>query len=119
MEFCDACNNMLYIKNDDDDSRNVKYYCKNCTFEKDITIDNKSKLIIQNTFDVSNQLLTNLNSNIEYDKTIPHVDNIQCPYKDCVKKEEDKNDVMYIKTDINNIKFIYYCTYCKQFWENK
>jgi DNA-directed RNA polymerase subunit M/transcription elongation factor TFIIS len=119
MEFCDCCDNMLYIRDSEDDKFDVKYYCKNCSFEKEISKDNKSKLIIQNMFNMDDHSIDNLTPNIEYDKTIPHVDNIECPNKECSKPKDKSNDVMYVKTDIINIKYVYYCTHCKQFWENK
>ena len=121
MEFCDFCDNMLYIKSNEDDAFDVKYYCKNCSFEKSLsTNENKSTMIVQNRYDVSKNVdyKSIINKHIVHDPTIPHIDNIPCPNEQCTKGESDGNDVMYIKVDNINLKFIYYCTYCKHFWEN-
>ena len=36
MDFCNLCENMLYIKIDIDDENKLKNYCKNCNFEKEL-----------------------------------------------------------------------------------
>lgn len=119
MEFCNFCENMLYIKDKEDDKFDVKYYCKNCNFEKPLSADNSSTLIITNRCSENVVNMTNvINKNIIHDPTIPHIDNIQCPNKECTKPNEKHNDVMYIKTDNINLRFVYYCVYCKKFWEN-
>jgi len=117
MEFCNFCNNMMYIKDDEDDKFNVKLYCKCCSYEKQISNENSSTLILQNTYDKKVDYKKHINPNIEYDITIPHVDNICCPNENCSKKESEKNDVMYIKIDHINLIYVYYCTYCKHFWK--
>ena len=61
-----------------------------------------------------------LNTNIEYDKSIPHVNHIPCINKktnECSKPNNTDNDVMYIKYDTKNMNYIYYCTFCKTFWK--
>ena len=35
MEFCELCNNMIYIKNDDEN--NLVLYCKHCYYSNVIT----------------------------------------------------------------------------------
>ena len=119
MDFCNYCNNMLYIKDNEEDKFDVKYYCKNCNFEKPLSVESKTTLIIQNKYSENSLNIENLiNDNIIHDPTIPHIDNIQCPNSNCTKPESQGNDIMYIKTDNTNLKFVYYCTFCKHFWEN-
>lgn len=120
MEFCHFCNNMLYIKDDPDDAFDVKLYCKNCQFQKPLSDSKQTKLVIQNIYNANNVIdyKNILNENIIHDPTIPHIDNIKCPNEGCTKPKDAGNDILYIKIDTVNLKFIYYCTYCKQFWEN-
>lgn len=120
MEFCELCENMLYIKNNPEDAFDVKYYCKNCQFEKPLSEKQESTLIIQNIYNANNSddYSNFINEHIIHDPTIPHIDNIPCPNSQCSKPDNKTNDVMYIKVDNINLKFIYYCTYCKHFWEN-
>lgn len=115
MEFCDYCNNMYYIKENDDNS--IEYYCKNCGSKREIKTDTNSKLILENNYEEDNQKYFQfLNPFIIHDHTIPHVNNVQCKNKECTKPTNTDNDVMYIKYDEKSIKFVYYCVHCKYFW---
>jgi len=127
---------MYYIKQQDDLS--MMYYCKNCNSEKQlntsitvnnndnndnddnaITTQNKSHKILSNNFEIGNSTYKQyLNDNIIYDHTIPHVNNIVCKNTNCTKKDEEDNDVMYIKYDKTNIRYLYYCVHCHHFWIN-
>jgi DNA-directed RNA polymerase subunit M/transcription elongation factor TFIIS len=119
MQFCDFCNNMLYIKVDEDNHLNVSMYCKNCKYNQELSKENTQKLYIQNMYNRDNYSYDQyLNKNIEYDRTIPHINNIECIYEDCTKKKTEDNDIMYIKYDEINMKYLYYCVHCKQFWKN-
>lgn len=117
MDFCKFCENMLYIKDNEDHV--VKLYCKNCNFEKLLAEDTTSKLVLQNFYRSDINKSRVFTQNIEYDKTIPHVDNLNCPNNKCSKPKNEPNDVMYMNTDSVNLKYVYYCVFCKQFWENK
>ena len=122
MEFCEFCNNMYYIKekSDQDDTQDLIYYCKNCGSEKEIKDGQYSKKILSNDCDtMQSKYLQYINPNIIYDLTIPHVNNVTCTNDSCIKKPSESNDVMYIKYDHRNIKYVYFCTYCKYFWINK
>jgi hypothetical protein len=55
-----------------------------------------------------------MNTNIKYDKTLPHVNNIKCPDTNCKKT----TDTIYIKYDLNNMKYLYFCCNCEKFWKN-
>nr|QOI90427.1 hypothetical protein HWQ62_00291 [Pyramimonas orientalis virus] len=119
MDFCSFCDNMLYIKDTEEDKFNVMYYCKNCSYEKPLSTESTSTLIIQNKYSDNNINMNNvINENIIHDPTIPHINNIVCPNTQCIKPKDKNNDIMYIKVDNVNLKFVYYCTYCKYFWEN-
>lgn len=127
MRFCDVCDNMLYVSTDADE--NLKMYCKNCNFHKSIMKDSVLVLSEQYKGQTSNENAREeycihhvnyaddtrgykqfLTPNIKYDKTLPRVNNISCPSK-CEKKE-----VIYIKYDPINMKFLYYCCVCEKFW---
>jgi len=61
-----------------------------------------------------------LNEYTKEDPRLPHVKNLQCPNVDCpsrVGKEE--SDVIYIKYDTINMKFLYICTKCNTNWRSR
>jgi hypothetical protein len=51
------------------------------------------------------------------DPTLPHMKTLRCPKESCdSRKDVSKQDVIYIKTDPINLKFIYKCTVCEKEW---
>jgi DNA-directed RNA polymerase II subunit RPB9 len=112
MKFCKVCDNMLYI-NVDTDSQELSYTCKNCGFEEKEGEMKESILISEKKFNQDNALLTNfLNPNIKYDNTLPRVNNIVCPR--CTQTE-----TIFIKYDHANMKYLYFCCKCDNFWRNE
>jgi hypothetical protein len=132
MKFCEYCQNMLYIIIDSE--KCLKYQCKNCNFDKQITTndDTLPTTILKNTYideeksKDCNECVMNinyaddarnynhyLNKNIKFDKTLPHVNNIKCLDKTCTKE----TDTIYIKYDHNNMKYLYFCCNCESFWK--
>ena len=133
MKFCDYCQNMLYVIVDSD--KHLKYQCKNCNHDEQITssTDTESMIILKNTYDTKTVINEEcdkcvmtinyaddarnynqyINKNIKFDNTLPHVNNIKCPDKECVKE----TDTIYMKYDINNMKYLYFCCNCEKFWK--
>lgn len=121
MEFCPDCDYMLYIESkpheDDENVFTTENICKNCGYTREI---GDKMLIISDTntsYDTNIKIAPYLQENIIHDPTIPHVTDIQCPFQDCTKKPNQENDVMYMKYDHINMKYVYKCTYCKQSWK--
>lgn len=110
MKFCDNCNNMLYFSVEGD---NLKYYCKNCNFS---VIDNfaaKAECVLESHHTATKQgnYRQFMNKNIKYDPTLPRVNNIDCP--SCTTKP---NEVIYMKYDPVEMKYLYFCCHCENFW---
>jgi len=116
MEFCDFCCNMLYIRDEENNRYLVQYYCKNCGFNKPISEESKTIPVIRNMYTNENNHARYLNPDLVHDPTIPHVDNIPCPNENCSRKSDEKQDVIFMKYDVNQIKFVYMCVHCKMFW---
>ena len=120
MEFCENCSNMLYISvdNTDEDKSILKNYCKNCNFSKELP-NNESRAIIENVYENTENINYKLfiNPHIKYDPTLPRVNNIKCINKECSKKKDEMDEVIYIKYDNENMKYLYYCVYCEKFWK--
>ena len=133
MHFCKNCKNMSYIRisSEKDDEGNVKelgskliYYCKNCGTEDDsITKDN----VCVSTTHIKKQDTSfhhMINKYTKMDPTLPHVKNIKCPNSSCPTnrviegdEEEIKSDVIYIRYDNVNLKFVYLCSICDHVWK--
>jgi DNA-directed RNA polymerase subunit M/transcription elongation factor TFIIS len=118
MKFCNVCDNMLYIEVRD--NGNMLWNCVYCVApdpSANEKVTNASVLV--SSVDYKNEkakyqhLMTPY---IHKDPTIPHVSNIPCPNPECTKKPEDDDDVIYVKYDYDNLKYMYSCTHCKFFW---
>ncbi len=120
MHFCENCDNMYYVYiNETDDA--IQHFCRNCgNINTDINVQNSLVYNYKkhNTDDL--KLYTHINKYTKFDPTLPRADNIPCPNVDCISNT-DKNtkpDVIYVKYDNANIKFIYICAHCDTSWRN-
>ena len=132
MHFCDKCNNMLYIKLMTEDSDNLVYYCRNCgnseyTIDKDNICVSKTDIVIrEKAYD------HDINEYTKLDPTLPRTNNIKCPNQSCSSniisgiEEQDTtgnsienkvNEVIYLRYDDINMKYIYMCTLCNKIWK--
>ena len=120
MKFCSTCNNMYYISVSDTEVDKLEYYCRNCG-NKDDAND------IPGTMSVSNVQLVNdvtnmshiINKYTKLDPTIPRISNIQCPNVECPTNKDDKHkaEILYIRYDEDNLKYIYMCSTCDTTWK--
>lgn len=119
MRFCENCDNMYYIKISESNEE-LLYYCRKCGKE-DNTVDSYtvvSKTVLQKD-SVSNSNI--INKYTKLDPTIPHSENIPCINSDCPSNKDDnpaKKDVMYIRYNNSDLKYIFLCTNCDTNWTN-
>lgn len=119
MHFCDKCQNMYYIKIDTDDTNILVHYCRNCgNINKEIN-DN----YCVSDINIKKQIKKHDNFINRYtvlDPTLPRIDNVPCPNPSCLTNDEKKsksNEVIYIRYDDTNLKYIYLCTHCNHTWK--
>lgn len=123
MEFCNFCDNMFYIntkivKNDENDEVElVHYLCKFCGNEEPFKQD-VPKLISKTSFKTDDDIDKWVKKDILHDVTLPHVTNIKCSNKSCSKKSEEDNDIILLRYNHTDVKFIYYCVHCQKYWKN-
>ena len=118
MEFCSVCNNMLYVKTDE--NKHLVKYCKHCDFSK--VEDSLGCIKISETMYTEDDLLysQNINKYLRYDPTLRRINDsqIKCPNGECpVQLEEGKEQqVLYIKYHPHNMKYLYVCDHCGHIW---
>ena len=60
-----------------------------------------------------------LNEFTKEDPTLPHIDTIPCPNKGCDTNTKGKpRDIIYLKYDPVNLKFLYICNVCDTQWRS-
>lgn len=112
MHFCTQCHNMYYLKiNEDND---LLHYCRNCGNEDTTLTDDNlcvSKTIINQTKQKEGGLLSEYTKE---DPTLPRTQAIRCPNVECNEKSQE---VLYVRYDDTNMKYVYMCTHCDTTWK--
>lgn len=118
MHFCSVCSNMYYIRIGDNDPNKLVYYCRKCGNEDQLlSVENLSvsKTIIKKTEQSFNHII---NKYTKHDPTLPRINNILCPNEKCETNTEGKErEIIYIRYDDVNMKYVYLCSTCDHVWQ--
>ena len=136
MHFCTECNNMYYLKIMEENMNSLIYYCRNCGHENDtLTAENVcvSDTQIKRTED---QYVHIVNEYTKYDPTLPRINTIQCPNGKCASNSHEgqgqgqgqaqgqaqaqgvEREIIYLRYDDANMKYLYVCAVCNTNWKN-
>jgi DNA-directed RNA polymerase subunit M/transcription elongation factor TFIIS len=118
MHFCSKCENMYYLRLAGENGDQLVYYCRNCGNEESSTTGD-NVCVSKTTLRRSEQQYTHvLNEYTKLDPTLPRVTNIPCPNADCpTNKSGAKREVIYIRYDDVNVKYVYLCASCDRVWK--
>ena len=125
MHFCPKCGNMYYLKLLENDQNKLIYYCRNCGNEDTSLISNLNNLYVSKSNIKKKMNYRNvINKYTKLDPTLPRISNIDCPNQDCVcnkadpetKGEKAEKEILYIRYDDSNMKFVYLCAHCDTVW---
>ena len=117
MHFCNICSNMYYIRINADDPNKLVYYCRKCGNE-DTTLASENICVSRSQIKKSEQSFNHIiNKYTKFDPTLPRINNIKCPNSDCVTNKEGKErEIIYIRYDDVNMKYVYLCCDCDTVW---
>jgi DNA-directed RNA polymerase subunit M/transcription elongation factor TFIIS len=133
MHFCNQCQNMYYIRIDGEDANKLIYYCRHCGHEdnflhvssdcaKDDSGSGSICMSVSKTqMKKSEQHFSHfINPYTKLDPTLPRTNKMLCPNADCATntKSDSKREIIYIRYDDVNIKYIYLCSTCDTTWKN-
>jgi DNA-directed RNA polymerase subunit M/transcription elongation factor TFIIS len=129
MHFCSCCNNMYYISITPENE--LQYYCRNCgNVDDKIASDNicVSKVNMKKT-STTQSFAHVVNKYTKLDPTLPRIKTIRCPNDDCSSNKSEKgshgasssaeNEIIYLRYDDTNLKYIYLCTKCDKVWNTE
>ncbi len=118
MHFCSNCSNMYYIRIDADDSNKLVYYCRNCGNE-DVSLAGENICILKTQNKQSEQSFSHIiNKYTKLDPTLPRVNNILCPNKECETNTKEKTkEILSLRYDDTNMKYVYLCSTCDTVWK--
>lgn len=122
MHFCNICDNMYYIRIAENDENSLIYYCRNCGNEDNTLINNGLCGLKTQIKREEKKYLHIINKYTKLDPTLPRINNVKCPNQDCPTNsstDENKieNEVIYIRYDDINMKYIYLCAICDTSWK--
>ena len=124
MHFCPECGNMYYLKLLTEDEDKLIYYCRNCGNEDKSLSNNLNNLYVSKSETTTTMNYKNIiNKYTKLDPTIPRITNIDCPNPNCACNQGEGNDgesvdkeILYIRYDDSNMKFVYLCAICDKVW---
>jgi DNA-directed RNA polymerase subunit M/transcription elongation factor TFIIS len=116
MKFCPVCRNYLYLQVEENVCTRL---CRNCGHTEQ---EDKGTLIseirLKETTDEAHKIL--LNEFTRQDPTLPHLKTMKCPRADCKSNGGgEEKDVIYIKYDAENLKYLYICNVCGEHWKSR
>jgi hypothetical protein len=111
---------MYYISIDPSDSNKLIYYCRNCG-NKDSNVSIENVIVSKLELKKSEQEFSHIiNKYTKLDPTLPRINKILCPNADCLTNKEDKpREIIYIRYDDINMKYVYLCSTCDTVWKTE
>lgn len=124
MHFCIKCENMYYIRISENETNDLIYYCRNCGHEEtSLTKEDACVSTLQLKRSEQNYSYI-INKYTKLDPTLPRTSAIKCPNHECVSNKQInnenskfENEIVYIRYDDTNMKYIYICSSCDTVWK--
>ena len=125
MHFCTQCGNMYYLRLKTEGSDQLIYYCRNCGHTDD-SLQEANLYVSKKEIQVSMNYKNKINKYTKLDPTLPRINTINCPNKECPSNTtegksqdpQEEKEILYIRYDDKNMKFVYMCAVCDTIWKN-
>jgi DNA-directed RNA polymerase subunit M/transcription elongation factor TFIIS len=119
--MCPKCDYYMALAegtSEDDGTKDLIRFCRNCGNKKD-----EVKGLVMETFiqeKASDAYRVAINDFTKDDPRLPHIKTLKCPTASCPSRATGgESDVIYIKHDTVNMKYIYICTKCNTNWKSR
>ena len=118
MHFCIKCDNMYYLKLKENDGQVLVYYCRHCGHEAD-DISESDICVLKTQVNRTEEKYSHvINEYTKEDPTLPRINTIRCPMQECPSNKGDVDkEVLYIRYDDANMRYVYMCTRCDTTWK--
>jgi hypothetical protein len=128
IKFCPTCRYFLFLENQVRVNEKTQLktselfrICRACGYSEQ---EEQGCLILETNLQekVNEEYKILLNEFTRLDPTLPHVKNIQCPNDKCRSNTgEAERDVIYMKYDAVNLKYLYICNVdgCNMHWRSR
>mgnify|MGYP001495532146 FL=1 len=110
---------MYYIGINENNTNELTHYCRNCGYIDSSNIKENSCILKTNIKKGEQKYNHIINKYTKLDPTLPRISNIKCPNVNCKSNTEDniKPDILYIRYDEDNLKYLYMCSICDNTWK--
>jgi hypothetical protein len=113
---------MLYIGIDAEDSNKLTYYCRHCGTVDDTTATEGHCVLNTQLKKGEQKFYHIINQYTKMDPTLPRISNIKCPNESCItnsttSEKKEKPEIIYMRYDDNNLKYVYICADCDIIWK--
>lgn len=118
MHFCSVCENMYYISIGEENTNTLVFYCRKCGNTDNLLSENNTTVLKTQLKKSTQQFSHIINKYTKLDPTLPRINNVPCPNNDCTTNtKDDAREVIYIRYDNTNMKYIYLCSTCDTIWQ--
>lgn len=116
MKFCPVCRYYLYLNIEEQTCIRL---CRACGYtEKEEKGSLISETLVKERTSEGYKIL--LNEFTRQDSTLPHLKTMKCPRDDCKSNGGGaEKDVIFIKYDAENLKYLYICNVCGEYWRTR
>lgn len=109
MQFCEVCENMLYLKvTTKDKGESILHFCRNCGHEQPVPVTQSLSKRVLKKEKTEDSVFSKYAA---FDPTLPHIQ------RKCKTEECTNTDIIYIRYDTVNMKHSYLCATCKADWK--
>ena len=119
--MCPKCDYYMPLERISDTPADLEFIrkCRNCGYQQQEEPGLVMEMTVQEKISDSYKVV--LNEFTKKDPRLPHVKNLKCPNDSCPSRQPGgpESDVIYIKYDTANLKFIYLCTHCPTQWKSR
>lgn len=125
MKFCNICDNLLHLSlcsDTEQKDEQLHYFCKCCKSKVKCGSD-FDPCIYKKNYGRNENVFYEMfvNKYTKYDPTLPHVYSMPCANKSCAeetKKKKEKSDILFMRYNEDQMKYIYMCCKCDKAWIN-
>ena len=117
MSFCKVCDNLLYLY-ENEETKKLYLGCKTCGNQQ----ENHQTYIYDDQMSIDLSETISQNKHLKEDITLPTIKNnpnIKCPNVECESHKNQSSNILYLKYDKQDMKYMYLCKGCQQTWTNK
>ena len=118
MHFCSECQNMYYVRLNEEGGDSLTYYCRKCGHEDTALGPDNICVLKTNLIGGERQYGHVVNRYTKLDPTLPRTNMIKCPSQSCpTNTKGDAQEVIYLRYDDVNMRYLYLCARCDTTWK--